>query len=101
MCWVYMCGQPCVPTAPCTESGLDSMAGLWLTVAWRMQPWKAWSPAGRPGTVTLSGGHGEEQHVRETEGTGCCLSTSDCAPSKALVHCRTQGSSCVPLRGGS
>lgn len=62
---VYMCGQPCVPTAPCTASGLDNMAGLWLMVAWRMQPWKAGRPAGRPGTVTPSGGRKERRHVRE------------------------------------
>lgn len=61
----YMCGQPCVPTAPCTVSGLDNMAGLWLMVAWRMQPWKAGRAAGRVGTVTPSGGQRGEQGVAE------------------------------------
>lgn len=62
---VYMSGQPCVPTPPCTASGLDNMAGRWLIDAWRMQPWNAGRPAGRPGTVTPSGGQREEQHVTE------------------------------------
>lgn len=69
-----MCGQPCVPTAPWTASGLDNITSLWLTVAWRMQPWKAGRSAARPGTVTLSGGQREEQHVREkTKERGYCL----------------------------
>ena len=51
-----MCGQPCVPTDPCTASGLDNMAGLWLTVARRTQPWNGGRPAGRLGRVTPPGG---------------------------------------------
>lgn len=60
-----MCGQPCVPTAPCTASGLDNMAGLWLIDARRMQPWKAGRSAGTPGSVTPPGGQREEQRVTE------------------------------------
>lgn len=63
-----MCGQPCVPTAPCTASGLVNMAGLWLTIAWRMQPWNAGKPAGRPGTVMPPGAQGEKQQGSETKG---------------------------------
>lgn len=95
MCWLYMCGQPCVPTAPCTASGLDNMAGLWLTIAWRMQPWKAGRPAGRPGTVTPSGGQSGTIRYRETKETGYHLSTPDCAPFNALIRCGRQGGSCV------
>lgn len=53
---VYMWGQPCVPTAPCTPRGLDNMAGLWLMATWRTQPWKGGRLACRPGTGIPSGG---------------------------------------------
>lgn len=56
VCLIYMCGQPCVPTDPCTARGLDSTLGLWLTVAWRMQPRKGGRSACAAGTVTPSGG---------------------------------------------
>lgn len=49
-----MCGQPCVPTPPCTARGLDNKA-LWLIVALRMQPWKA----DRSGTGMSSGAQTE------------------------------------------
>lgn len=53
---VYMWGQPCVPTAPCTPKGLDNMAGLWLMVMWRTQPWNGGRLACRPATGIPSGG---------------------------------------------
>lgn len=62
-----MCGQPCVPTAPCTASGLDSITGRWLTVALRMHPWKADRPAGKVGTETPS--REEEEELKRATGT--------------------------------
>lgn len=50
-----MCGQPCVPTAPCRERGRDNTAALWLMIALLTQPWKAGRPSARPGTFTPPG----------------------------------------------
>lgn len=56
---LYMSGQPCVPTAPPTLSGLDSTAPLPFTLSLRMHPWNS----GSPGTGVPSGGHTVEQQL--------------------------------------
>lgn len=57
--YVYVAGQPWVATAPCTDSGLDSMAGLWFSNALFTQPWKDGREVGRPGIWAASGEMGE------------------------------------------
>lgn len=60
---VYMLGQPCVPTEPCTDRGLDNMAARWFTDARRTQPWNEGRFSGRTGTVTPPGGDTREWEV--------------------------------------